>query len=94
MNRSKFMNPDGSVNIGLLEEWAENYYHQLLYMMNPFLSKLDPAETIERLKAMNLGDLVHEALEDEPEEAQLMAGKIITDLLHEEISYFEAYLDK
>jgi hypothetical protein len=93
MHISKFEHVDGSPVEEQVEEWAESYFYNLMTILNSFLSHVDVAEAVARLKSIPFDELVVEELEGENEAVLTIAVAKVLELVEAEISFQESYIN-
>ncbi|MFY9120019.1 MAG: hypothetical protein ACOXZ6_10770 [Syntrophomonadaceae bacterium] len=93
MHISKFEHVDGQPVEEQVEEWAETYFFNMMNILNPFLSHVDVAEAVERLKSIPFDQLVIEELEGEDEAVLTIAVNKIREMAEAEIAFQESYIN-
>lgn len=93
MHISKFEHVDGQPVEEQVEEWAETYFFNLMNILNPFLSHVEVADAVERLKGIPFDQLVIEELEGEDQAVLTIAVNKISELAEAEISFQESYVN-
>jgi hypothetical protein len=89
---SKFEHVDGQPVEEQVEEWAETYFFNLMNILNPFLSHVEVADAVERLKNIPFDQLVIEELEGEDQAVLTIAVNKIREMAEAEISFQESYI--
>lgn len=90
---SRFESQDGVPNFLQIEKWAENYFFNLLNILNSFFVHVEIEEATQRMKAIPFDEIVREALEDEDEEIINTAIKKVQELAQAEIEFMEIYTE-
>ncbi len=90
---SRFESKDGVPNLEQIEDWAENYFFNLLNIFNSFFVHVEIKEAVQRMGAIPFDELVREELEGENEEIILIAVKKVQELVKIEIEFMEIYAD-
>ena len=90
---SKFQHVEGSPMEEQVEEWAETFFFNLMTILNSFLSHVDVAEAVERLKSIPFDQLVIEELEGEDEAVLTIAVNKIREMAEAEIAFQESYIN-
>lgn len=93
MQISKFEHVDGFPVEEQVEEWAETYFHNLMTILNAFLSHVEIAEAVARLKSIPFDRLVMEELEGEDEAVLTIAANKVRELAEAEIAFQESYIE-
>lgn len=91
---SKFNLINGVPDSEQIEEWVENYFQNLLKMMNPFYSQIDLKDALNSIKAIRFDQLAAKELAGESPQIIEMAAKLINQMAESEIEYMEAYAGK
>jgi hypothetical protein len=89
----KFEHKDGKPDEMQVEEWTETYFFNLMTVLNSFLSHVDVAEAVIRLKSIPFDQLVREELEGEQAEVLEIASARINELAEAEIAFLESYIE-
>jgi hypothetical protein len=90
---SKFDHIDGKPDEEQIENWVEEYFHNMLNILNTFFTVLDLKEALARMKAIPFESLIKEQLEDESEEVLKIAVARLNELLAIEIEFREYYVN-
>lgn len=90
---SKFEHKDGKPDEMQVEEWTETYFFNLMTVLNSFLSHVDVAEAVTRLKSIPFDQLVCDELEGEQAAVREIASARIKELAEAEISFLESYVE-
>ncbi|HOQ10338.1 MAG TPA: hypothetical protein PLG09_09470 [Syntrophomonadaceae bacterium] len=93
MQISRFEHVNGIPVEEKVEEWVETYFHNMMTVLNSFLSYVDIAVAVDRLKSIPFDKLVREELEGESEAVLTIAVNKIQELAEAEISFQESYLN-
>lgn len=93
MHISKFEHIDGKPVEEQVEEWAETYFYNLMTILNSFLSHVDVAEAVARLKSIPFNELVAQELEGEDQAVLTIAVTKVCELAEAEISFQESYIN-
>lgn len=88
---SKFDHIDGRPDEEQVEIWAEEYFFNLLNILNAFFSRVDINEAAERMSLIPFDQLILEQLEDESEEVKQIAARRILELAETEVAFLKAY---
>ncbi|MEA1961424.1 MAG: hypothetical protein U9N81_09175 [Bacillota bacterium] len=91
---SKFESVDGNPNAQQVEDWAEEFFHNLLTVMNTFFSYVEVAEAVERMSAIPFGDVIREQLEGESDKIIEIAINKVDELLEMELEFMRAYVEE
>jgi hypothetical protein len=94
MHVSKFEYVDGNPVEEQVEEWAETFFFNLMTILNSFLSYVDVAEAVARLKSIPFDELVREELEGEDKAVVNIAVTKVLELTEAEISFQECYIEE
>lgn len=90
---SKFDFLDGRPDEEQIETWVEEYFHNMLNILNTFFTVIDLEEAVARMKAIPFETLLKEQLEDESEEVLEIAIARLKELLAIELEFRECYID-
>ncbi|NLJ72494.1 MAG: hypothetical protein GX333_05750 [Syntrophomonadaceae bacterium] len=90
---SRFEKIDDKYNYEQIENWAENFFFNLLNMFNAFFVHIELAEVVLRMEAIPFTELVVEQLENENEEVIKIASNKVEELATLEIDFMKSYLD-
>ncbi|SHG52816.1 hypothetical protein SAMN02745221_00403 [Thermosyntropha lipolytica DSM 11003] len=90
-NLSRFTAVNGIPDREEVETWAENYFHNLLTLLNAFFSQVEIDDALDRMRKIPFAQLVVEELENESEEVKKIAVDKVMELVEIEIRYMEAY---
>lgn len=90
---SKFDHIDGKPDEEQIENWVEEYFHNMLNILNTFFTVIDLEEALARMKAIPFETLVKEQLEDESEEVLEIAVARLKELVAIELEFRECYVD-
>jgi len=93
MHISKFNSINGIPDQNQIQEWAEDYFQNLLMMLNSFLAHASVEEAVQRMEQVPFRQLVTEALEGESEAIIKLAVEIIGEKAASELEYMRAYLE-
>ncbi|HQA08613.1 MAG TPA: hypothetical protein PLM20_10445 [Syntrophomonadaceae bacterium] len=93
MQISKFEHVDGIPVEEQVEEWVETYFHNLMTILNSFLSHVEITEAVARLKNIPFEQLVMEELEGEDEAVLTIAVNKVRELAEAEIAFQESYIE-
>ncbi|MEQ8176264.1 MAG: hypothetical protein ABRQ26_14495 [Syntrophomonadaceae bacterium] len=74
-----------------VQDWTEQFFYNLMNILNSFYSRVSLAETLNSLKGIDFTRLVLEQLEDESDEIKAMASAKVEELARVEIEYMESY---
>lgn len=91
---SRFACVNGMPDREEIEAWAENYFFNLINLLNAFLSQVAVDEALDRMRKIPFAELVAEELENESEEVKKVAIGKVMELLEMEMKYMEAYVDR
>jgi len=91
---SKFNLINGVPDSEQVEEWVENYFQNLLKMMNPFYAQIDLKDALNSIKAIRFDQLAAKELAGESPQIIEMATNLINQMADSEIEYMEAYARK
>jgi hypothetical protein len=94
MHISKFEHVEGSPIEEQVEECAETFFFNLMTILNSFLSHVDVAEAVARLKSIPFDELVIEELEGEDKAVVNIAVAKVLELAEAEISFQECYIEE
>ncbi|NLX88185.1 MAG: hypothetical protein GXZ09_02100 [Syntrophomonadaceae bacterium] len=75
-----------------VEQWAEEFFGQLMNIFNGFFAHVDLKETAERMKDIPFESMVLEQLAGESDEVKMTALRRIKELVDGEIEYLMGYL--
>lgn len=90
---SKFESVDGVLNTEQVEEWAEEFFHNLLTVMNTFFTHVDVSEAVDRMSAIPFENVVREQLEGESEIVLETAVNKFNELLEMELEFMRSYVE-
>jgi hypothetical protein len=90
---SKFDFVDGKIDEDQIQLWCEEFFFNMLNLLNAFFSHVDIKDAAERMSLIPFDQLVCDQLQDESEEVRAIASKRIMELAEIEISHLEAYGD-
>lgn len=88
---SKFDHIDGRPDEEQVLAWSEQFFFNLLNVLNAFFSNVDIKDAAERMSLIPFDQLVLEQLEDESEEIRAIATARVIELAEMEVSYLQAY---
>jgi len=87
-----FYDDNNRLDEEMVEQWAEEFFGQLMNIFNGFFSHVDLKETVERMKDIPFESMVLEKLAGESDEVKLTALQRIKELVADEIEYLKGYL--
>ncbi|HCF50524.1 MAG TPA: hypothetical protein DER60_09585 [Syntrophomonas sp.] len=90
---SRFYDDKNLFDEEMVEQWAEEFFGQLMNIFNGFFTQVDLEETVERIKEIPFESMVLEKLSGESDEVKLTAMRRIRELADAEIEYVQGYLE-
>ncbi len=90
---SKFNLIDGKPDEDEILVWCEEFFFNMLNLLNAFFSNVDIKEAAERMSLIPFDQLVDDQLLDESEETRAIATARVVELAEMEVSYLKAYSD-
>ncbi len=92
-NISKFDHIDGKPDEDQILAWSEEFFFNLLNVLNAFFANVDIKDAVERMSLVPFEQLVLEQLTDESEGTKAIATARVKELAEMEISFLKAYSD-
>ncbi len=90
-NISKFDHIDGQPDEDQILVWSEEFFFNLLNLLNAFFSNVDIKDAAERMSLIPFDQLVLEQLMDESESVKAIATARVTELAEIEVGFLKAY---
>jgi len=75
-----------------VEEWAHEFFHNLMGMFNNFFASTPLSEVIKSIEAVPFAELVRQQLQGEAEDIIQYAVSLVNQLKDEELERYHAYL--
>jgi hypothetical protein len=73
--------------------WAEGYFYTLMNIFSAFFTRVEVAETVERISLIPFDELVREELEGESPEIIQLAIARVQELVAMELEVMQAYIE-
>jgi len=90
-NISKFDHINGKPDEDQINSWAEEFFFNLLNVLNAFFSNIDIKDAAERMSIIPFDKLALEQLEDESDEVKAIASARVCELAETEVGFLKAY---
>lgn len=90
-NQSKFDYIDGQPDEEQIISWSEEFFFNILSMLNSFYSQNGYKDAGERLKSVSFDKLVNDQLENENDEVKTIAIRRVKELAEIEIDFLSSY---
>ncbi len=90
--KDKFLLADGTPDTEAIADWAEEYYHSLMNLVNGFYARADMKAVVESMRCIPFNQYVTNELAGASEAVIGMATTLVKEIADREIAYINAYM--